>query len=231
MYICIILICWQTSVVLFFDLLLVAAETSCDFSILVHYNFFYMVIFTSSRKKEGFCNVSFLLPVNASSTWDPFTSAETVLSRSISPSASGSSVDTAPIHSWYDTHTHGWQRFYYLYIVLCQLLLILTPLSCSGRSFLTGPWPDVHTAEKCKYWNNSWVFPKTVSFFTHHIFSVNLFPALLLVAGTPGGGACCASCCSSSSPPPQQDLWWVSVCVTVYGYLEEFLFFLYTVRC
>lgn len=105
MYICKILICWQTSVVLFFDLLLVAAETSCDSSILVHYNFFYMVIFTSSRKKEGFCNVSFLLPVNASSTWDPFTSAETVLSRSISPSASGSSVDTAPIHSWYDTHT------------------------------------------------------------------------------------------------------------------------------
>lgn len=107
MYICKILICWQTSVVLFFDLLLVAAETSCDISILVHYNFLYMVIFTSSRKKEGFCNVSFLLPVNASSTWDPFTSAETVLNRSISPSASGSSVDTAPIHSWYDTHTHG----------------------------------------------------------------------------------------------------------------------------
>lgn len=108
---------------------------------------------------------------------------------------------------------------------LSVVVILLSSLSCSGRSFLTGPWPDVHTAEKCKYWNNSWVFPKTVSFFTHYIFSVSLFPALLLVAGTPGGGACCASCCSSSSPPPQQDLWWVSVCVTVYGYLEEFLFF------
>ncbi|XP_075890316.1 type I phosphatidylinositol 4,5-bisphosphate 4-phosphatase-A-like isoform X1 [Nelusetta ayraudi] len=51
--------------------------------------------------------------------------------------------------------------------------------SC-GQSFQTGPWPDVHTAEKS--------------------------PQLAVV--TRGGGACCASSSSSSWPPPLQDLWW-----------------------
>ena len=161
MYICIILICWQ----LYWFLISSWWQQKQAVSLAYWYlNFFYMVIFTSSRKKEGFCNVFFSFASKRIINLGP------VHIGRDSPEPQHQPVGIRIIcghcsNTFLVRHTHGWQRIYYLYIILCQLLLIILPsLSCSGLSFLTEPWPDVHTAEKCKYWNNSWLFPKTVLF-------------------------------------------------------------------
>lgn len=69
-----------------------------------------------------------LLPANASLTWVQFTSAGRVLSRSISPWASGSSVDTVPTCSWWETSTQPCDLQVIRRTATCQLFLLFPPV-------------------------------------------------------------------------------------------------------
>lgn len=183
-------------------------------------------IFQNTMKSKQFLQrftwlsiIFVFFPANASSTWVQFTSAGRVLSRSISPWASGSSVVTVPTYSWWETSPQ--------LTAVCSRRMTLTQcverLHISSRSFFFFPvdgdfGQDVGPMS---------TLPESVSSFTPACvreesdswseYFCCLCPAPPLAGRTPGSGACCASCSSLSLSPPLQDLWWVcvSACVCV----------------